>query len=131
MLRFKRLVPKAALFSIILIILVPVFSGSSNFIYQANVEGYDRTKHDPFSGRKLNDSISLTIPEDTYSDQVHVNFTQLNESRDFVRNGGMDGDDRGWNSTDETDVNYSWTEDGPEDSNCLSINTTGKNSNHT
>ncbi|MGV9197298.1 MAG: zinc ribbon domain-containing protein [Promethearchaeia archaeon] len=131
MLELKRLIPEVAPYFVFVIFVISVFSASSNLGIQVTPARYDGIEQDVFSGRFLNDSVSFTLPENTYSDKVHMNFTQINESRDFVQNGGCDSATQHWNSEEEVDVNYTCMEKGLGSSESLNINLTGKRSNHT
>ncbi|MGQ4874954.1 MAG: hypothetical protein ACP6IY_12880 [Promethearchaeia archaeon] len=81
-----------------------------------------------YYGLKLNNSIHFELNSTTYCKEIQLNFTQINETRNFIKNGGFENNPKNWNALNDTDIKFKWHSNGPNNSNCISINITGKNS---
>ncbi|MHA1253482.1 MAG: hypothetical protein ACTSRP_26135, partial [Candidatus Helarchaeota archaeon] len=77
---------------------------------------------------KLNNSIHFELNSTTSCKEIQLNFTQINETRNFIKNGEFENNPTNWNALNDTDIKYKWHSNGPNNSNCVSINITGKNS---
>ena len=76
---------------------------------------------------ELNNSFSFELNSSTKCQEIHLNFTHINETKDFIQNGGFENDAEDWDAQNETDITYHWKGQGPEDASCILINLTGEN----
>lgn len=129
--KLKRSFTDKALGIIVFMILGHIILGSYFSVNTLALKEYDSIEQTYYNQKRLNESLSFSLPEKTKSEQIHLNFTQINESRDFIRNGAFDSDAQYWNAEAEKDINFSWTGKGLENSKCLKLNITGKESNIT
>ncbi len=76
----------------------------------------------------LNDSIPFSLEADSYSKKIGVNFTKINETRNFIENGDFNTSADQWSALNQTDITYKWNNNGPENVKCIDFNLTGINS---
>ena len=95
-------------------------------ISMSNETGFKIQKS--YSNLGLNNTVALELNSTSYTDEINLNFTSINETKDFISNGEFDSNSSGWDAQNETDVNYKWMSDGPNNSKCISINLTGQSS---
>ena len=81
-----------------------------------------------YNNLTLNNSVSFDLNSTTTCSEVHFNFTSINETRDFIDNGNFDASSINWNAINETDVNYTWTDNTIANAECIGINLTGLSS---
>lgn len=84
-----------------------------------------------FNGLTLNDSISFTLNSTSYCNEAIVEFESLEDTKEYINNGGFESGTNYWSDTDESDVKFNHDLNGPEGRKCVSINLTGIKSNHT
>ncbi|MHA1293326.1 MAG: hypothetical protein ACTSQJ_11745 [Promethearchaeota archaeon] len=81
-----------------------------------------------FTNISLNDSISFQLDEETYTNEIYLNFTNINETRDFIKNGDFNSNALNWNAKNESDIIFEWKNNSVAGVKCISINLTGRNS---
>lgn len=72
----------------------------------------------------LNNSASFILDSKSYCNELQFNFTSLNETRNFIQNGDLNLSSSGWSASNNTDVNFQWKNEGPENTKCVGINIT-------
>jgi len=119
--RFSRIV--------VLIILIGTLIISGFLaIFGISDDGSRETKEIQFTDKTLNTSVSFSLGSDEYCDEVRFNFTSINETRNFIKNGEFNLSSNGWDALNEPDINYEWKNSSLVNSECISINLTGVNS---
>ncbi|MHA1755248.1 MAG: hypothetical protein ACTSVV_00660, partial [Promethearchaeota archaeon] len=98
-----------------------------NFTPKLNKEIEIKNK-EYYYGLKLNNSIHFELNSTTSCKEIQLNFTQINETRNFIKNGEFEDNSKNWNALNDTDIKFKWYSNGTNNSNCISINITGKNS---
>jgi hypothetical protein len=81
-----------------------------------------------YTNLQLNNTISFDLNSTYNCKEVYVNFTSINETKDFITNGDLNSSSSSWTALNETDISYEWKQNGPEGANSISINLTGRNS---
>ncbi len=95
-----------------------------NVLGQTNNTGALTVKQAEFNKLSLDNSISFKLNSTQKCHEIRLNFTSVNETRDFVNNGDFTQNSDGWDANNKTDIKFEWK----EDSKCISINITGNNS---
>ncbi len=117
----------------ILIIGILLFSGLlsnafSNYNSQYKVSNNESSEQElqfNYDNIILNDSIPFSLEPESYSNKIGLDFTKINETRNFVKNGDFNESINNWNALNQTDITYNWRDNGPENSKCATINLTG------
>ncbi len=127
---FKILGNPKKIFSIFLIGILLTFNSPtiSNILGLTISSETGILTHKSYTNLTLNNTVSFELNSTSYTDEVHLNFTSINETKDFIINGDFNTSSLGWSAQNETDVKYEWTSNGPMGSKGISINLTGTNS---
>ncbi|MHA1149610.1 MAG: hypothetical protein ACTSR8_15350 [Promethearchaeota archaeon] len=87
-----------------------------------------KVKNSTYTNYILNNSFQFNLESDSVCNTIHFNFTDINETRNFINNGDFESDIVRWDAENKTDINYTWINNGPDNSKCIHLNLTGKDS---